>query len=203
MRRGVVLAAAAVGGVLVMSAIAAAFWQARSAQQDMRALEDDLAALEERIIEADDEDARAAEIAKQAERRATRALEEAATVERRLSKAVRRLSKAVRSLREDVSAISVAEPEEETPAIQECGNQPAGGSWTYGDVDGAGHFNLTAQGLSCTEARYIVDHINFGSSPPYEPNYPGWSCAYVKQEYEFTDIRCTSGSKVIRWQGAA
>jgi hypothetical protein len=37
-----------------------------------------------------------------------------------------------------------------------------------------------------------------GPSDP--PSYPGWTCEYVSHEYEFADIRCTSGIKVVRFQ---
>ena len=92
---------------------------------------------------------------------------------------------------------------EATSTTQECGNKPADGEWTYGEVEGAGHFNLTARNVPCDEARAIVDRVAFATAPPYEPSYPGWSCRYVSRGQEFTDIRCTSGDKVVRWQSGA
>jgi hypothetical protein len=90
-----------------------------------------------------------------------------------------------------------------TSEVQECGNKQGGGSWTYGAVDGAGIFNLTARNLPCPNARFIVDHIRFRSRPPYEPYYPGWSCRREQQGFESSETRCMSGNKIIRWQSGA
>jgi hypothetical protein len=107
----------------------------------------------------------------------------------------KRLTAGLRAVRRQVSGLETTS--EAASAIQECGNKPAGGAWTYEQVQGAGHFNLTARNVSCAEARSVVDQIDFSSDPP---SYPGWTCEFVAQEYELSDIRCTSGIKVLRFQ---
>jgi hypothetical protein len=85
-------------------------------------------------------------------------------------------------------------------SIRECGNRPLGGTWTYGEVQGAGDFNVTARNVSCATARAVVERVRFASKPPHEPHLAGWSCAYVSKQEEVADIRCTAGSNVVRWQ---
>ena len=96
--------------------------------------------------------------------------------------------------------VSGTDTTEEASAIKECGNKPAGGAWTYDQVQGAGLFNLTTRNVSCDEARSLVDQIDFSGDTP---SYPGWTCEFVTQKYEFADIRCTSGIKVVRFQTGA
>jgi hypothetical protein len=89
--------------------------------------------------------------------------------------------------------------------IRECGNYPSENNhWTYRSIRGAGIGNVTSRRIACAEARHIVLHVRFGRRAPYRPHYPGWSCRYVRQGYEFADIRCTaSGGRVVRWQAGA
>jgi hypothetical protein len=177
---------------LGLSALAgAALWQAASAHRELRSLRSQVERLESRLLVANGE---SDEASVQAERNAEAALEKATAVDKRVRAAVRALRKQISALERTPKA---------TPDVQECGNKPAGGAWTYEQVAGAGDFNLTARGVLCADARYIVDHTTFGNNPPYEPQYPGWSCGYLRQEFEFSDIRCTSGTKVVRWQSGA
>lgn len=133
-----------------------------------------------------------------------RAQRDARDARQKAAAANERITVALRSLRRQIMELKAADaPSAQTADISECGNKAAGGSWTGSDVSGAGDFNLTARNLSCVEARAIVDHMKFESDPPYAPYYPGWSCGYLTQAYEFNDIRCTSGSKAIRWQSGA
>jgi hypothetical protein len=177
--------------VLALAGAGVALWQAAAAQREATELRAQVHTLESRLQDEQERNSVAEEAVAQAQRDAGDAVEKAAAVDKRVSAALRGLRKQIGDL---------GTPTEKTSAIQECGNKPAGGAWTYGQVDGAGHFNLTARNVSCPEARYLVDHINFESSSLY---YPGWSCGYVRQEFEFSDIRCTSGIKVIRWQTGA
>lgn len=81
--------------------------------------------------------------------------------------------------------------------IKECGNYD-GLRWTYGQIQGAGTFNVTARVVGCREARTVA----LKASP--ERRFRGWSCRYVDQGYEYADVRCTkSGGRVVRWQSGA
>jgi hypothetical protein len=163
---------------------AVAIWQAASAHREVRSLRSEVQTLESRLPRANTE----ADAVAKAERDAQTAFEKATAVEKRLTAGLRAVRRQISGLQTTSEAAS---------AIQECGNKPAGGAWTYEQVLGAGHFNLTARNVSCTEARSVVDQIDFSSDPP---SYPGWTCEYVSHEYEFADIRCTSGIKVVRFQ---
>jgi hypothetical protein len=189
------LAALVVAVTFALAGVAGtALWQAASAEREVKALRLQVDALQSRLLGAQGTDEDAEEAAAKAERNAEDALEKATAVDRRVRAALR-------ELRKQISSLKAAS--ETTSDVRECGNKPAGGAWTYEQVQGAGHFNLTARNVSCADARDIVDQITFETDPPYEPQYPGWSCTYVRQEFEFSDIRCTSGSKVIRWQSGA
>jgi TolA-binding protein len=107
----------------------------------------------------------------------------------------KRLTARLRAVRRQISGLETTS--EAVSSIQECGNKPAGGAWTYEPILGAGHTNLTAANLSCSEARSVVDQLDFSSDPP---SYPGWTCEFVSHKYEFAEIRCTSGIKALRFQ---
>jgi hypothetical protein len=90
--------------------------------------------------------------------------------------------------------------------IRECGNygwieEEEATGWTYGEIDGAGIFNVTTRGVSCRYARKFVLSWN---GQVGRRHHRGFSCRYVSEEYEYADIRCTRRpGRVIRWQTGA
>ena len=178
----------AVVALILAGLTGVAIWQATSAHRELRSLRDEVETLESRLLTGNTD---ADEVATEAERNAQVAAEKATAVNKRLTAALRVVRRQINSLKTTSEA---------APAIEECGSKPAGGAWTYGEVQGAGLFNLTASNVSCVEARSLVDQVDFSSDPP---SYPGWTCQFISEGYEFADIRCTSGIKVVRWQTGA
>ena len=87
-------------------------------------------------------------------------------------------------------------------SIVECGNYGATASgrvgWTYGDIEGAGIYNVTTRNVGCATARRFVRR--YRGTDTY---YPTWRCREIN-DYEFSDIRCTaSRGRVIHWQTGA
>jgi hypothetical protein len=91
-------------------------------------------------------------------------------------------------------------------AINECGNygwieSKARAGWTYGQIDGAGIFNVTTRTVRCRYARRFVRSWDGQVGADHHRRF---RCRYVSQDYEYADIRCTRrGGKVIRWQTGA
>jgi hypothetical protein len=101
-----------------------------------------------------------------------------------------------------VLAGAFAFPGAASAAVVECGNYGADDygdvGWTYGEISGAGIFNVTTRRVGCRTARKFVLSWNGNG------RYRGYRCRYVSQAYEFADIRCTaSRGRVIRWQTGA
>ena len=98
-----------------------------------------------------------------------------------------------------VAALAV--PASAAPIV-ECGNYGATSSgrvgWTYGEIEGAGIYNVTTRNVGCSTARRFVRR--YRGTDTY---YPTWRCREVN-DYEFSDIRCTaSRGRVIHWQTGA
>jgi hypothetical protein len=90
--------------------------------------------------------------------------------------------------------------------IRECGNygwitDEGTTGWTYGEVDGAGIFNVTTRKVSC---RYARRFVRSWDGQVGGRRHRRFRCRYVSQAYEYADVRCTRRSgKVIRWQTGA
>jgi hypothetical protein len=83
--------------------------------------------------------------------------------------------------------------------VTEDGDGPL---WTYEPISGAGTFNVTSRAVGCATARRVVRRTKYVRSGPRGP--AGWRCGYVREAYEFVDIRCTAtGGRVVRWQSGA
>jgi hypothetical protein len=87
-------------------------------------------------------------------------------------------------------------------AITDCGNygfRSSTGtvSWGMTPIEGAGTYNVTTRGVSCSTARRFVRRYR-GT----DTSYPTWNC-HESNGYESSDVRCVSGSRVIHWQSGA
>jgi hypothetical protein len=99
---------------------------------------------------------------------------------------------------------AVGTPAAMAAPVKECGNKAAGGRWTYGQIDGAGTFNLTARAVSCATARRFHDRLYRSGVYGRSFRYQGYSCRDLAYgAWEYTDVRCVAGARVIRWQGGA
>ena len=90
--------------------------------------------------------------------------------------------------------------------VRECSNyDPGKQRWTYGEVQGAGIFNVTSRVTRCPRARKITLRAPSANKTGKKVwRYRAWTCRYLRQEYEATDTRCTkSGGRVVRWQSCA
>jgi hypothetical protein len=90
--------------------------------------------------------------------------------------------------------------------IKECGNQEAGGEWTYDEISGAGVYNLTSRVISCRAARRVVSTLHHAWDGPSIPRHVTvfgyrYTCRLLSQAVELFDIRCTARrGRVARWQ---
>jgi membrane-bound lytic murein transglycosylase B len=87
--------------------------------------------------------------------------------------------------------------------IQQCGNSVARGHWTNRPVEGEAMRNVTTRGVSCRWAHAFVYGVQASQTQRRQPNLRGvpvWTCRTRSTGYESADIRCTSGSHVVRWQ---
>jgi hypothetical protein len=100
-------------------------------------------------------------------------------------------------------ALAAAAAPAHAGGITECGswgyNERTGRSgWTYGEISGAGIYNVTTRNVSCSTARRFVRR--YRGTDTY---YPTWRCKEFN-DYEFSDTRCTaSRGRVIHWQAGA
>ena len=102
------------------------------------------------------------------------------------------------------AALAVPSPASAAP-IRECGNFDFGtGRWTYGQVRGAGHFNLTTRRVWCTVARQVAMRAYNTYEGGRRWRWRGWRCRIVSRRHEFSDARCKKRRvHVVRWQSGA
>lgn len=92
--------------------------------------------------------------------------------------------------------------------IRECGNfDPGKGRWTYGQVQGAGLFNLTTRRVWCTVARRVALRAYNTYERDRRWRWRGWQCRVLSSGYESSDTRCKKRRDgrwhVVRWQSGA
>jgi hypothetical protein len=70
-----------------------------------------------------------------------------------------------------------------------------------GDLAGACLVGF-ANGLSCRDARRNITRTRFTRTPPYRPVRRGYRCVQLREDYEFSDVRCTrrGSSRKFRFQ---
>ena len=84
----------------------------------------------------------------------------------------------------------------EAAPIRECGDYNMDtGRLTFGSVpSGVWLGNVTVRGTTCRTALRMVRSSG---------DLPGWRCRNRQTAVETTDVRCTRGSRVIRYQTGA
>ncbi len=93
--------------------------------------------------------------------------------------------------------------------IRECGNYGDRGDgtfgWTYGQVYGAGTFNVTTRRVWCTVARRVaLRAYNTYERGDEVWRWRGWYCRRLSSGYESSDTRCRKRRvHVVRWQSGA
>lgn len=80
-------------------------------------------------------------------------------------------------------------------SITDCGYTDYA-HWSATPLMGAG-YHLTTRNVACSYARRFSK--NYKGTDSY---YPTWRCREINQ-YEQFDVRCVSGSRVIRFVGGA
>lgn len=115
------------------------------------------------------------------------------------------VSRSVRLVATTLVAFGVAAPSASADLRRhDCGSYPvlneATGEygWGYGELDGAGNWNVVARGVTCTVARRVSLKASPGRS------YRGWKCRYLQRSYEYSKIRCSrSSGRTVSWQAGA
>ncbi len=92
--------------------------------------------------------------------------------------------------------------------IRECGNYGDTGSgrvgWTFGEVYGAGIFNLTSRRVSCRTARRVARYSYPTDRYVRRWSWRGYRCRILSSAHEYSDQRCTKiGGRVVRWQSGS
>jgi hypothetical protein len=91
--------------------------------------------------------------------------------------------------------------------IRECGNygwKDGGMRWTYGQIEGAGIFNVTSRRVWCSVARQVARRAYNTYAGGQTWRWKGWRCRILRSAHEFSDTRCTKRrTHIVRWQAAA
>ncbi len=92
--------------------------------------------------------------------------------------------------------------------IRECGNygyKNGAVRWTYGEIEGAGIFNVTSRRVWCSVARRVARRAyNTYERGDTVWRWKGWRCKRVKTGYESSDTRCTKRRiHIVRWQAGS
>ena len=102
------------------------------------------------------------------------------------------------------AATAQFEPEDFTPPGYEfCGwKNFSTGSWTMTNPQDGAFLRGFARNLSCQAARRNISRVSYSRQPPYQPRRTGYRCQRLKNQYEYTDARCTKlgGSATFRFQ---
>lgn len=88
--------------------------------------------------------------------------------------------------------------------VRKCGNYDLE-RWTYGQVYGAGIFNVKARVVRCRTARRVAIRSLHRARPDAGVwRWRVWTCRLLAEGYEFYDVRCRARrGRMVRYQTGA
>ena len=78
--------------------------------------------------------------------------------------------------------------------------------WTFDDPEPGVWTRLFARKMTCKSARRNYGRLRYTQTPPFRPVKPGYKCATLDDDLEYSDVRCSkkgSARVSFRYQGGA